>query len=363
MKKKVGIVTFNNAYNYGAVLQCYALQTFLNDNGIPNEVIDYQCGYINRQYKGLIRIVKGQELKSFVGCLVKLPNKLRGLALFRQFQNRFIEKTPPVTREALPQLAEEYCAFIAGSDQVWSPGCAGFDKAYFLDFAKPEQKYSYAASFGTGSLKEELIPEYRALLRDFQNFSLRERSGAVLTERITKQKAAVHVDPTFLLTQEAWDQLASPGIIRKPYIFVFTVPKPNGLLSWARSFGKEKNLPVYYLNDKHIPFMGMKYVKTASPDQFVGLIKNADYVVTNSFHGVVFSLMYHKKFVVELDSTAGRNNRVEELLEKLHIGSRDIQTCTDPDEGIDWQTVDDLLEKERTETGAYLRELKFGQMK
>ena len=356
-------MTFNNAYNYGAALQCYALQAFLRENDIPSVVIDYQCEYINRQYKSLIRIVKGQELKSFVGSLVKLPNKIRGLARFRQFQYRYIETTDPVSKEELPQLVPEYCAFIAGSDQIWSPACAGFDKAYFLDFAKPEQKYSYAASFGTDSLAEEWIPEYRDLLRDFQNFSVREASGAALIETITQKKAAVHMDPTLLLAQKSWEQLTATDVIKKPYIFVYSVQKPVALLSRARSLGREKNLPVYYLNDKHLPLRGLKYVKAASPDQFVSLIKNAEYVLTNSFHGVVFSLIFHKKFLVELDSAGGRNSRAEELLKKLHIGNRDIHTCSDPDSEVDWASMDNDLAKARAETGTYLRGLKFGQMK
>ncbi len=360
MNKKAGIVTFHNALNYGAMLQSYALQQFLLQNHIDNEIIDYQCDFMNKNYKSLIKIVKGARIKSFVGSLLKLKNKKESLRLSKEFQNRFLICSPSVTRNTLSGIVDKYIFFIAGSDQVWSPTCVGFDKTYFLDFAKSEQKYSYAASFGTNTIPNDKIAEYKVLLSDFQHHSVREQSGAELVAEITGRKADVNVDPTLLLTTEEWDKITVKPLINKPYIFLFNVLKPKKMIEYAVQLGKEKNMPVYYLNDKHLPISGINYLKPASPNEFVSLIKNAEYVVTNSFHGSVFSIIFHKELIMELDTETKRNTRSEELLNSLGIKNREIGEglAVDPDAPIDWKYADAILDKQRNSARKYLCSVK-----
>ena len=345
MNKKTGILTFHSALSYGAALQSYALQQVLFDCGIDNEIIDYRCEYMEKTYKSLIRIAKGKEIKSFVGSVVKMPNKIKSLNLSKGFQDRFMKKSKPVTRENIESIRDDYEIFISGSDQVWSPTCVGFDKTYFLDFAKPEQKYSYAASFGTSEITQELKSEYTKLLSDFRHCSVREESGKKLVESLTDKKAQVNVDPTLLLKAEQWDKIAGERIIKEKYIFLFNVLKPKKMIEYAVKLGKEKNMPVYYLNDKHLPINGIKYVKPVAADGFVNLIKNAEYVVTNSFHASAFSVIYHKNLVMELDTETKRNIRSEELLKQLSITDREIKDglSVKPDGAVDWDNVDEIL--------------------
>lgn len=360
MNKKAGIVTFHNALSYGAILQSYALQQFLFQNNIDNEIIDYQCEYMNKHYKKLIRVVKGMRLKSFVGSLLQLKNKKNSLCLSKEFQNNFLKCSKPVTRNTLNNISDDYSFFIAGSDQVWSPTCVGFDKTYFLDFAKSEQKYSYAASFGTTAIPDDKIAEYKVLLSDFQHYSVREQSGAELVHDITGKNAEVNIDPTLLLTAKEWDKITVKAPINGPYIFLFNVLKPKKMIEYAIKLGKEKNMPVYYLNDKHLPINGINYLKPASHNEFVSLIKNAEYVVTNSFHGSAFSIIYHKKLIMELNTTTKRNIRSEELLKSLNITNREIGEglTLDPDAPIDWEYADKILSEQRNSTRKYLCSIK-----
>lgn len=360
MNKKAGIVTFHNALSYGAALQSYALQQFLSKEGIENEIVNYQCDYMNKNYKKPVRIIKGKRLKSFVGSLLQLKNKKRSLALSEEFQKKFLVTSRPVTRSELGQITDDYSFFIAGSDQVWSPDCVGFDKTYFLDFAKPVQKYSYAASFGTTKIPEDKQEEYKRLLSDFGGYSVREQSGSELVRRLTGKEASVNVDPTLLLTSAEWDKIATDVEIEKPYIFLFNVLKPKRMIDYALKLGREKNIPVYYLNDKHLPISGIKYINPVSADKFVSLIKNAEYVVTNSFHGSAFSVLYHKKLIMELDTATKRNTRSEELLEQLGITCREItdSTSPDPDAFIDWERVDRVIEEQRKISREYLLGIK-----
>lgn len=141
-----------------------------------------------------------------------------------------------------------------------------------------------------------------------------------------------------------------------PYIFLFNVLKPKQMIQYAVNLGKEKGLPVYYLNNKHLPIKGLKYAKPVGADGFVSLIKNAEYVVTNSFHGAAFSVIYHKKLIVEHETERNRNIRSEELLNMLGLKNREIGSglITLPDGEIDWNYVDDVLSEHRSKSKEYL---------
>jgi hypothetical protein len=355
--KKVGIVTFHNALSYGAALQSYGLQQFLKAKGIDNDIIDYECEFINQRYKKLINIEKSNVPKSLLGSLLKYKNKKKSLELFANFRENNMVLSKNCGKETIKSLAGDYSAFIAGSDQVWSPTCAGFDLTYFLDFAEPWQKFSYAASLGTKNIPEDKVENYRELLKDFQGVSLRESSGINAVEGIVDTAPQVHIDPTLLLDRNEWDKLSENVKINRPYIFLYNVKKPKRLIDYAVKLGKEKGLEVYYLNDRHFPkIKGLNFLPPVSPRGFVGLIKNAEYVVTNSFHGCAFSLIYHKNVVVELNSENGRNNRIEELFKLLDINGRDISEnyFLNPNEKIDWVKTERILSKEKEKSEKYL---------
>lgn len=360
--KKAGIVTFHNALSYGAALQSYALQQFLNKNGIANDIIDYECDYINNRYKKVISIEKSNIPKSFIGSVLKAGNKSKSLKLSAAFRKKYMSLSKNCTRQSVGSLVDEYSVFISGSDQVWSPTCAGFDKTYLLDFAKSGQKFSYAASFGTKEVPEDKKSEYVKLLSDFSAISVRESSGSDLVTNLTGMESQVNVDPTILLDRNDWNKVADDNVEPKDkYIFVFSVQKPKRLVDYAVKLGKEKSLKVYYLNDMHIPKKdGLEYLSPVGPDGFVGLIKNAEYVVTNSFHASVFSLIYHKKLIMEFDSLGKRNNRSEELLARLGISGIEIADgkTPNPDMKIDWTKVDQVFEDERKRSADYILNIK-----
>ncbi len=359
--KKVGIITFHNALSYGAALQSYALQKFLDANGVDNDIIDYECDYINKRYKKLLNIDKRNIPKSLAGSVLRAGNKKLNLKLSREFRQKHMRLSPSYNKSTIASCADKYSGFISGSDQVWSPTCAGFDTAYLLDFAKPGQKFSYAASFGVPVIPKEKEPEYKKLLKDFSLISLREQSGEDIVKSVTDKETCVNIDPTLLLKSSQWDKLACNIELKKPYILLFGVLKPKNMVQYAVKLGKEKNLPVYNLTDLHFPKIdGINYIKPVSPDMFIGLIKNAEYVVTNSFHGSAFSIIYHKKFVMELDSYSKRNTRSEELLKMLGIENKEItKDCSpDPDLPVDWVKADEILEAEREKSRLYVRKIK-----
>lgn len=357
--KKVGIVTFHRAINYGAVLQSYALQRTIESLGAECEIVDYICPKIEFDYKPF-RINKNDLLKSFFkSCVMYRRRKKRADAFSSFFNDYLVKSKNEYTPENIDTLKNEYDLFVSGSDQVWSPSCVGFDPAYFLTFADDEQKYSYAASFAVSELPQELIEEYKTRLAGFQKFSVREASGTKLVKELTDREAAVHLDPTLLISADEWSKIALTQI-KKPYILVFTVNPPVSLLKFARKLSKEKNMPVYYLNDApQIRKSGINYVAASTVEEFVGYFKGAEYVVTNSFHGTAFSIIFNRSLFVEFKNKSGRNIRSEGMLKMLGI-NREIVDGSSEETEIDWSKVNLKIKEQSRSSLEYLREFTQG---
>lgn len=356
MYKKFGIVTFHHALSYGAVLQTYALQNFLFNIGIDNEVVNYRCKFIEDRAK-VFKYIKGKSLKNYCYSLKYGKEITKERKNSDYFGKKFLKMTKPFSKETLAQCSDDFDGFITGSDQVWSPVCAGFDSAYFLDFAKKGQKFSYAASFGTKKLPNEKQNAYKKRLSDFSAISVREESGKQLVENIGNCQKIIHIDPTLLLTDKQWDEIASNVEINEPYIFLFTVLKPKNLVNYALELARKTGIKVIYLNKAHkINDPMLKYMNAVTADKFVSLIKNATYVCTNSFHGNAFSLIYHKNFVVETDTLTGENNRSKELMLKLGLKNRILAKGFSPEinADTDWLAVEKILDRERLKSQEYL---------
>lgn len=352
--KKTGILTFHRAINYGAVLQSYALQQTVASLGADCEIVDYICPRIVSDYKPF-RIGKKNPLADFVKSCIMFRRRAKRAKAFQSFFNNCLVKSArSYTPETLTEAKKDYDVLITGSDQVWSPNCVGFDPAYFLTFADSRQKYSYAASFAVTELPKDRVDEYKSRLKDFQAYSVREKSGEKLVKQLTGKSACTHPDPTLLLGKEAWSKI---GVRKcdKPYILIFTANPPVELVDCACRLAKEKNLPVYRLVDA--PQRGhseVKNIKATSVEEFVGWFMHADYVFTNSFHGTAFSVIFNKSLFVEFKNKKGRNIRSEELLDSLGI-SRDLDKTGLEETEIDWNRVNGELESKKQAAIEYLK--------
>lgn len=356
MNKKIGILTFHRALSYGAMLQAYALQNFMLELGIENEIVDYNCKYMVDHYQKNFRKTQGNPIKGLGWNLMTLSGVKKERKTRDEFVNKHLVLSKNYTADTINSATDNYSAFITGSDQVWSPTCVGFDPVYFLTFAKPQQKYSYAASIATKTIPENLKDEFKNRIQTFQMCSLREQSGAEIVKDLTGKDAFVNIDPTLLLTQKSWDKLAV-NVLDEPYIFLFTVHKPKNLINYSLELHKKTGLKVVYLNKlKTCKDKGIEYMDPVTADKFVGLIKNASYVCTNSFHGTAFSVIYHKNFVVETETCKGKNIRSEELLNHLGLNNRimNSQNNTDINAKSDWNYVEEKLQEEREKSRNYL---------
>ncbi len=360
--RKIGIITFHTALNYGAVLQAYALQKSLDSLGMENEIIDYRSPYIEKCYKPLF-IAEGKIANSIIrGILFG-----RIIAKKRNSFNGFITTKLKLSKsydsvEQLSKAANQYKFFITGSDQVWSPTSVGFDRAYFLPFAHDWQKFSYAASIGKNELSESMLCEYKKRLDGFTFISIRERSNINLINKIdNKKEVLVHIDPTLLLTKEEWSVIAEESKIDEPYILVFNVEKCVSNIEYAKRVAKKRGLKLVYINERTvIKDKDITYIQAAHPEVFLSLFLNAKVIVTNSFHGTVFSLIFQKEFYVELENRKQQNTRAEALLEMVGVNNNVIKKDVSDENivcDVNWESVNNILALERKRTFDYFKKI------
>ena len=314
--KKIGIVTFQRALNYGALLQMYALHRFVSEHfrEFDVTVVDYYSPLCEKESKGL-------KNKNVVLMLLKKVYYAVKEYNFRSFVNRNIKISKKINIENVAGIANDYDVMIAGSDQIWNPSITDGDMNYLLSFSNSPTKISYAASIGKTELSAEYVDCYKKHLGAFKNISVRELSAKAIVDNLfEKDTAVVNIDPTLLLTSEQWNALANKSTVNN-YLFVYQVCYSESLLFKAREFAHNKGLKVVYVG----PFTKMKgvcYVPAPSIEKLLSLFKNSEYVFTNSFHGTVFSMQYNKRFFVDLMFSDGRNDRITDLLKMCDLYNR-----------------------------------------
>ena len=220
-KKRIGILTFHTAINYGAVLQAYALQKYLNEQGYDCEVIDYQCKKINDNYK--ILKIKSKNLKKIIISFLKAPLLFLQRKKFKKFVINNIrlsnQKYYPYN---ITSSNKYYDCFITGSDQVWNLSLTNNDMSYFLDFAT-KKRISYAASNGTEEISEKDFKKVSNYLQKFSAISVREKGlQNSLMNKISISIIKV-LDPVFLLDVESWNNLLPNFNCKEKYILAYII--------------------------------------------------------------------------------------------------------------------------------------------
>lgn len=329
---KIGILTFHWATNYGAVLQSYALQNVIENYKNQVEIIDY---YPLRYKKRIINALKTKHLLS-IPFRIKEIGKEKKIEIFRL---KYLKRTKKYfsSNEMLHKEYFNFDCYICGSDQIWNQSFIEHGEkqkvfSYFLDFA-PENKIiaSYAASFGTLNFKEGMKNDLVKYLKRLDFISVRESSGAKIIEDLGMDLYGVVPDPTLLLKKAEYMQfILKPSI--KNYAYVYML----------HSKEKDANKVVTTLKktEKNILRAG-----TESIEQWLTNIYYSDIVVTNSFHGIVFSIIFERPFVAILIKGSGMNDRIISLLnrlgleERIYVGNDSIVKKT-----IDWGSVKKKLE-------------------
>lgn len=339
---KIGILTFVNTINYGAVLQAYALQNKINSFGIKAEIIEYVNLKIEQKEKNTI--ANKFSPKYLVRKLVLGKALIKKEKKFKEYEEKYIHYGKKLNSTSISQVNRYYDKFICGSDQVWNRKLIHEDWTYFLDFVEEDKKkVSYAPSFGNIPFPKSDYQEGARLLNKFRHLSVREVTGKKEIEKICGLKAQVVVDPTLLLSKEEWIQHIKfiPPI--KEYILVYFPHNKKNVFNFVNKLKQKTGLPVIYLSISPRIQRGVKTIYDASPDEFLGWIYHAKYVVTGSFHGTAFSLNLEKQFYFE---PFGMEGRIGNLVRLAGVLDRNIE-CVDLDKDIEYSVVSKRLAKER----------------
>lgn len=325
MKKNIGVITFHCSYNYGSMLQAYALQQYLKKQGYNTKIIDYILSSDFEQYKLFRNNLYRERKKSLIADIVYFHKNLKRKYNFNKFSNRCLFKSEKTYYdfEPMKELNSEFDTFICGSDQIWNFDCTkGIIPAYFLEFADDDKlKISYAPSIAQTSFEKINETELYKLLNRLDYISVREESTIPILRGIIDKDMSCVLDPTLLLDSGDYNNIVEEYKIKGKFIFVYILEESSKILDYCRSLSKDENIKIVYIRKKNI--YGLKNSKNVygiSPGQFLYLIKNAEYIVTNSFHATVFSILFEKRFVTF--KTKKSYSRMTDLLNNIGLQDR-----------------------------------------
>lgn len=366
---KIGIITLNGYFNYGNRLQNYALEQVLRSIGFKVETIivdnkNLDVPINRKKFLDKIKGKKGKDLIFFSKNKIKkyLYNQnhlnLQREEIFKEFSLKYLSETDfTISEKNIPQdLLNRYDYFITGSDQVWNPNYTSGSSIYFLTFAPKNKRISYAASFGISDIPEEHKENYTKWLSDLSFLSVREEAGSRIIKDLTGRDAKVHVDPTMLLEKEDWLSISQRPSNKpmKPYLLTYFLGKTTKERNKRiKDIAKRNNLEIIHLGQ-----INNKSTFLTGPSEFIDYINTAKLVLTDSFHGAVFSILLETPFIVfnRVDKSPSMNSRIETLLNNFNFNSRFYQNIKSNKQifDIDFSHVDSILKEKRAESVSYL---------
>ena len=351
---KINVITRHAPSNYGSLLQSIATVNVLQCMGHDAFIIDY----IRPDDLGLNKVKQeaslkgGSLIKKFIYTLVRYPIEKIAELRFRKMRKKHLKTTTRCSSvEDLAGLQAD--SFMTGSDQVWGSMVNGkYDPAYFLDFVKNGKKVAYAASFGKAKLGENTANEYKQLLSSYEKIAVREDSAVELIKSWGGTNCVGQViDPTLLLSGDEWkDLLDVKDCKTEPYILIYQIHNDPKLSQYAKDLAAHKKLKLIRVNPfLHQCFRGGSFRLCPDVKEFLELINNAAYIVTDSFHGTCFAINFNKQFIEILPNNA-TGTRNQSILTLTGLTSRivtDYSDCSVVEKDIDYAVVNTILAQER----------------
>lgn len=352
MKKKVGIVTWYYSNNYGSQLQAYALSKALSNIG-------YDAVMISRSHHATIRMIIDMILfKSFISrtILLSFSSNKRDVFIKNYFKEHYLSYET--------NSFDKYDNIICGSDQIWAPNV--FSPYYMLDFVPNKvNKISYAASIGLDYIPDNLTEQYKKYIGRINHISVRESKGHDLLKERCGIESTVVLDPTLLVKKEEWDKIKKEPTINSNYIFCYFLKKNHNYSRLVKEYADKNKYEIYGVSDNESDSSWMHLLshKQVGPCEFIGLIDGAQTVITDSYHGTIFSLLYHKDFVLferfNVDDIICQNSRIEQLRKYFCIDNNIVKTSTINEIEIvpvDYDMIEEALLYQRDNSIRFLKE-------
>lgn len=356
MKHSTGILTFINTLNYGAELQAYALTHLVSLLGYDAELVNYNCSSVSkRETPRLPGFGDLSNPKRFVGQLMKYPELKERAKGFEKFTKNYIPVGTKVKNAS--DILNLYDRVIVGSDQVWCPQITGCDMTYVLDGKHREGQriISYAASFGDKMFPKKCVDYFSTALLRFDALSVREERGLEILASLGITDAVVSIDPTLLLVKNEWEKFVKhPTNLSHKYVLAYVVSERDQTIQYAKQAATKLGVDLLYIDAySGRPVPGARNVGDVAPDAFLSLIHDAELVVTSSFHGLCFSVLFNKEFRYSL-STKKQNSRLYNLALQLGVEHYDIEN-TNLSDRIDYVETNRRMGQYRDESIDYLK--------
>lgn len=343
---KIKTITCHHVYNYGASLQAYALQHYLETLGHEVEIIDFNpwfhCDRYNPFWMPKNAIGRAAQIikilpfmryiwypyKAYKGGMFKTWGRK---AAFDKFEKEYYHLTPIkyYSSEQLQKKPPRADIYVAGSDQIWNTFSEnGKEPGYYLDFGKESiKRISYAASLATSTIKEEYKVFIKEKLARFNAISVRESTGAKLLADLGIDNISVVLDPVFLLDKSEWQQLSLKGnlygLSYESYVLVYDfLGNDENMISFVKAYAKEKSLKIVSINDFSERDYADININNAGPLEFLALINNAACVVASSFHATAFSVILEKEFYTFNLKGYNNSSRMLDLLSSIGLQER-----------------------------------------
>lgn len=375
--KEAYIVTLYKGYNYGSALQCYSMQKVIKKLSINPYVIDIRNEGIGWEIRRIIN-----NLKFYISCQCFPERRVAFKGIVDNAKNAnsaisdpakakidgFIDEKINIKHCQYNELkrcakSDECVACISGSDQVWGTSVKYLNPVHFLTFAPENKRYSYAASFGSSTIPQWFIKDIKKYLRSYRKISVRETSALQILDGLGIKNGEVMVDPTLLLTAEEWTHVEKrPEGIKDDFEFIYFLNTPSSVaeehIGRIRKYDKKSTACYTPFNNIHCPGNNVETI-SLSPEEFVWAIHHCKRLYTDSFHGVVFAVLFHKDFYVyqrEYVGVADQSSRIRNILLHLNLSKQfvtEAQTVALPD----YSVTDTILVKDREKSYSYLEEI------
>ena len=361
---KVSIITLHRVFNYGSVLQAYATQKIFEDLGYSVEIIDYITE--QRRNKRIFATVPdsiNNIIHKYIYLFFKVFSILIKKYTFGRFLKRYVNLSNKkyITYHDLVSDPPQADIYVTGSDQVWNSNYnEGIDKGFFLEFAPNEKKkISFVASFGKTHLDRSEKEVTKTYLKKYNALSVREDCAIDILNDLGYYNCTCLIDPTLQVKKEHWEKLASKRLVKENYLILMLLyNEDNGATQYARKIADEKGLKLVKISWELKKNRFVDILMThRSPEDFLSLFKYADFVVTNSFHGLAFSINLNKQFIVV--PRKEYNSRIESLLRLTGLEERMVTSAAQlsvTKSMIDYTKVNHIIEAERLKAIEFIKE-------
>lgn len=359
MENKIGILTWHYYGNFGSSLQAFALQKTIQDLGYDVNLINYRNPLYDKRIWWRILLKK---TFIYTVCLISKNLRKKYINNVKIFQERYLKQTKRFTEpEILQKEATKYTHIVYGSDQIWAPNVYSpiYMGAYVPENVK---KVSYAASIGLNDIPNNLIPEYKRYLSSFHTIGIREKEGKALLYNKCGIDSTVVLDPTLLVSIDTYLKMQRPvDGIKEKFIFCYFLNKEHKYREKVIEYAQKHNLHIIGVSDKPSDSEWMQRLTNVGADQFLWLINNSEVIFTDSYHGSIFSLLFHKNLWIFIrfaeENQLCQNSRIRQLQDNFNLSHRVVTSEREIDDthNIDYDYFDKKLATLKEESLSYLK--------